>query len=250
MLPVAASLPRFRAVPRAHAADHVGEELALAVLRGELAPGAALPSERVLAERFGVSRIIARQGVHQLASLGLARVHQGSATVVLDPKEHGDLRVLALLYRMGGPRAIDPRDITEKQLLQGLGLIDSAARRASKKERARVAGAAQKRLAACHSEEDYLAFEERFWRDVASISGNRILQMEIAYWYRALPSMPRAEAFVPSPLAVRVGFYRELARRLGSGEDASGYYRVALEPLLSALFAKQIQAPGRKKRGS
>ncbi|NUO53823.1 MAG: GntR family transcriptional regulator, partial [Polyangiaceae bacterium] len=36
---------------RTHVADHVFDELARAILEGELAPGSAMPPERVLVER-------------------------------------------------------------------------------------------------------------------------------------------------------------------------------------------------------
>ena len=131
----------FRATPRVHAADDVFEQLAAAILRGELAPGASLPPERSLAEQFRTSRIIARQAIHRLAELGLVRVRQGGATTVLDPDEAGDLRVLELLYRLApgeGARSIDPRQVLEKQLLQGVALVEVAARCGSQADLARI----------------------------------------------------------------------------------------------------------------
>src|SRR5580658_11170036 len=90
----------LHAIRRTHVADHVFDQLAAAILRGELLPGSAVPPERVLAERFGTSRIVARQAIHRLDELGLVRVRQGGATLVLDPKEASDLRVLELAYKL------------------------------------------------------------------------------------------------------------------------------------------------------
>src|SRR5579862_7219403 len=106
-MPLRSSPKPFREIARGHAADEIFDQLAQAVLSGELAVGAPLPPERVLAERFGVSRIIARQAVHRLAEVGLVRVRQGGSTVVLDPEQSSDLRVIELLYRLGPSTADD-----------------------------------------------------------------------------------------------------------------------------------------------
>ena len=124
----------FHEVRRGHAADSIFEQLAAAVLRGELTPGEPLPPERILGEQFGVSRIILRAAVHRLAEVGLVRVRQGGASIVLDPAEAGDIRLIGLYYSLdpGGEaaRAIR-RDAIEKQFLQGFSLIDVCARRGS-----------------------------------------------------------------------------------------------------------------------
>ncbi len=228
----------FRATRRAHMADDVFDQLAVAILGGEMLPGALLPPERVLAEQFGTSRIIARQAIHRLAELGLLRVRQGGATLVLDPSEAGDLRLLELVYRLSpaaGVKAIDPRDILEKQVLQGMSLVSVAARRAPPGELAKVAAMASAFAASSQDEAAYVAFEERFWRALAKAAKNRIFQMEITWWYRVLGDRPRAERYVPSPLPARVAFYVELAKRLASGEAALLYYAEATAPLLDAL---------------
>ncbi|HEY6461276.1 MAG TPA: GntR family transcriptional regulator [Polyangiaceae bacterium] len=228
----------FQAAARAHVADAVFDQIASAILRGELAPGTALPPERVLAERFETSRIIARQALHRLADLGLVRVRQGGATVVLDPDEAGDLRILELVYRLtpaGEAGAIDARQTLEKQLLQGLCLVEVAARCGSRTELERVDAMASSFDEAQADEAAYRAFEEHFWRAVARAGKSRIFQMEVAWWYRVLAAPPRMERYVPSALAARVAFYRELARRLAKGQAAVAFYLHATEPLLAAL---------------
>ena len=124
----------FQPVLRGHAADTIFEQLAAAILTGGLAPGAPLPPERILGEQFGVSRMVLRQAVHRLADVGLVRVRQGGATLVLDPGEAGDIRLIGLYYALdpGGERARTiRRDAIEKQSLQGLSLVDVCARRGS-----------------------------------------------------------------------------------------------------------------------
>jgi DNA-binding FadR family transcriptional regulator len=230
----------FQAVRRGHAADAIFEQLASAILRGDYLPGAALPSERILGEQFNVSRIVLRQAVHRLAELKLVRVRQGGATVVLDPAEAGDIRLIGLYYALdpGGEasRAI-ARDAVEKQFLQGLSLIDVCSRRATPGARADIFELARAFDETGASEADWSAFEEAFWRAVARAGKNRIFGMEVAWWYGTLAEA-RPPVPDPPPIALRAAFYRELARLLVEGAGATQYYLAVTSPQLEAFFAE------------
>lgn len=227
-------------VLRGHAADAIFDQLAAAILSGEIEANAPLPPERVLGEQFGVSRVVLRQAVHRLADVGLVRVRQGGATMVLDPSEGGDIRLIGLYYALdpGGTHARRiRRDAIEKQSLQGLALIDVCARRATKKEREAIhtltLGFDDKHA----TEETYAAFEESFWRAVARAGKNRIFEMETVWWYGVLGDARPIPDAAP-PLPVRVAFYRELGRRLEEGRGASSYYLSITTPQLEALFVE------------
>jgi DNA-binding FadR family transcriptional regulator len=245
----APDLQPFSAAQRPHVADGVFDQIAVAILRGDLAPGGTLPPERVLAKQFQSSRIIARQAIHRLADAGLVRVRQGGATVVLDPNESGDLRILELLYRLtpsGERGALDARQTVEKQLLQGISLVEVAARCAKPKDLERLHAMAAEALAGSLTEADYYAFEERFWRAVAKAGRNRILEMEVAWWYRVLVDPPRVVRYVPSTIGARVEFYLELARRLACGEAPLAFYVASVSPLLEGL--RRYKAPRPRSR--
>ncbi|MGH7296964.1 MAG: FadR/GntR family transcriptional regulator, partial [Polyangiaceae bacterium] len=193
----------FQIARRSHVADAVFDQIAAAILRGDLAAGSALPPERVLAEQFQTSRIIARQALHRLADLGLVRVRQGGATLVLDPNDAGDLRILELVYRLapsGDAGAIDARQTLEKQLLQGLCLVEVAARCARRTDLERIEAMTSSLASGDLDEAGYRAFEERFWRAVAAAGRSRIFRMEVAWWYRVLVAPPRMERYAPSAL--------------------------------------------------
>lgn len=238
----------FREVRRAHAADEVFDQLAAAILRGELANGDLLPPERVLAERFGVSRVIARQAVHRLAETGLVRVKQGGATLVLDPKEARDLRVIELFFRLGPHTRRDIRDINERQLLQGLVLIQLAALHATQAEREEVAAIADAYLEAGATESALLAFEKRFWTAIAEAGKNRIYVFETSWWFRLLEENPRAHHETFGPPAARAFFLRELTRRLVSGEDAAKFYLEIVTQVLAGSQTKRASTPPPPRR--
>ena len=56
------------------------------IRNGEWAPGALIPSERVLSEQYGISRMTARQSVTELVNEGLLYREQGRGTYVGRPK--------------------------------------------------------------------------------------------------------------------------------------------------------------------
>ncbi|MEU5692742.1 GntR family transcriptional regulator [Actinosynnema sp. NPDC020468] len=79
--PVRAGIPEHGRIPRYYAVKT--ELLWLIEALGE---GAALPSERELAERFSVSRVTLRQAVGELVLEGKLQRRQGSGTYVAPPK--------------------------------------------------------------------------------------------------------------------------------------------------------------------
>jgi len=79
--PVRAGIPEDGRVPRYYAV-----KTQLLELTGKLGEGAALPSERELAERFGVARMTLRQAVSELVLEGKLQRRHGSGTYVMPPK--------------------------------------------------------------------------------------------------------------------------------------------------------------------
>jgi DNA-binding FadR family transcriptional regulator len=222
------------------ASDAVFDQLAGAILRGDLPASSSLPPERVFAERYGVSRIIVRQAVHRLADMGLVRVRQGGATTVLDPEAATDLRVLALLYRLapGESSLVDRNDMIEKQYLQGLSMVSVAARRASDEARRRIARLVE---AYAHGDQKHAPveeLEEQFWRALARAGGNRIFVIEVAWWYEVLRERPLPKSVASLARKTRVAFYVELARRLVARERPVEFYLEVMGPILEAMFAR------------
>ena len=222
------------------ASDAVFDQLAGAILRGDLPASSSLPPERVFAARYGVSRIIVRQAVHRLADMGLVRVRQGGATTVLDPEAATDLRVLALLYRLapGESSLVDRNDMIEKQYLQGLSMVSVAARRASDEARRRIARLVEAYAHGDQKQAPVEELEEQFWRALARAGGNRIFVIEVAWWYEVLRERPLPKSVASLARKTRVAFYVELARRLVARERPVEFYLEVMGPILEAMFAR------------
>ncbi len=105
----------FQAVPQKESAvDACVAQIRGAILRGDLYPSERLPSERKLAETFGVNRMTIRAALTQLAAAGLLSVRQGSGYRVEDFRRAGGpdlLPGLAGLARESGDLASVAADL-------------------------------------------------------------------------------------------------------------------------------------------
>lgn len=61
----------------------IQSDISESIASGEYEPGARIPSETALAERYGVTRMTVRQAIGELISKGLVTRKQGSGTYVL-----------------------------------------------------------------------------------------------------------------------------------------------------------------------
>lgn len=76
-------------------ADRVTETLAGQLRSGVYPVNSRLPTEKSLAEKFGVSRTVVREAISRLKSEGLVETRQGSGTAVLDARS-------SAAFRLGG----------------------------------------------------------------------------------------------------------------------------------------------------
>src|SRR5688572_28497307 len=83
---------------REHPYERVAKEVRAEILRGDLAPGAKLPSENELKDRFGVTRATVRKGVALLRMEGLITSHQGKGAFVRE-RPHVSMRQMGSIYR-------------------------------------------------------------------------------------------------------------------------------------------------------
>ncbi len=86
-----------QAPDRKRAAEQTADKVRGAILRGEIAPGTALPAERELSEKLGVSRLTLRSAIARLETEGLVQPVHGSGTRVLDYRERGGVDLIGYL---------------------------------------------------------------------------------------------------------------------------------------------------------
>src|SRR5579885_1859440 len=91
---------RLKPLDRERLYETVVSQLETLIIDLQLAPGTALPPERQLAERFGVSRTAIREAVKVLAQKGLVDVQQGRGILVAHPDHHSISESIHLLMRL------------------------------------------------------------------------------------------------------------------------------------------------------
>ena len=138
-------------------------------------------------------------------------------------------------------RARFDRDVIEKQFLQGLALTSIVERRGSAVVKERLFELASTFDAGAATDADFRTFERQFWSLAAVEGGNRILRIEVSWWYGVLAHVPAEPQTSAAPMESRIGFYRELARRLSEGGDASAYYLQVVTPILELLFRERVE---------
>lgn len=93
----------FKPVGRRVLATEVFHQLRERILRGDIAAGATLPAERVLAGMLKVNRNAVREGLKRLEQAGLVAIAQGEATRVLDFRRTAGLGALSgMIVRADG----------------------------------------------------------------------------------------------------------------------------------------------------
>lgn len=120
----------FTPVPRRSVTDDVFDQIAAEVVRGDVPPGEALPSERRLAEVLGVSRPSVREALKRLGHAGLVDVRQGDATTVRDFRRTASMDLLPqLLMSRGTVDLPTARSLMETRLHVGPFVARLAAER-------------------------------------------------------------------------------------------------------------------------
>jgi GntR family transcriptional repressor for pyruvate dehydrogenase complex len=92
--------PFLSVVRQPNLSDQVAEQMQELIVQGRLRPGERLPSERELADRFGVSRTVIREAVRSLMAKGLLEVHSGSGMIVGTPTASSIADHFSLLLRL------------------------------------------------------------------------------------------------------------------------------------------------------
>ena len=120
----------FQRIEKSRRFLQVSRQLRHAIFRGEFIPGQRLPSERTLAETFGVSRIIVREAIWDLKRSGLVEVKRGArgGAFVQEMKHDAVTSVMSDVLNL---TKVSPAEIMEVRLLVEPAVATLAAQRAT-----------------------------------------------------------------------------------------------------------------------
>ncbi|MGE2813884.1 FadR/GntR family transcriptional regulator [Mycobacterium heidelbergense] len=220
--------------------EEVFEQIATDVLSGEMQPGEALPSERRLAEVFGVSRPAVREALKRLSAARLVEVRQGGVTTVRDFRRHAGLDLLPqLLFRDGEVDLAVFRSILDARLRIGPKVAELAAERRGP-ELAESLEEALRTLEKDPLEWQGLPFT--FWDHVVDGAGSIVFRL----MYNAFRA-----AFEPALAALPVSAdgkwreeYRNLADAICAGDAAEA--NKAARDLLERANVRMLAELGRR----
>ena len=221
---------QLKAVRPTRVAEQIFDELARLIMAGDLGPGETMPSERTLAEQFGVSRLLVRQAIHRLGDLGLLTVRQGGATVVTDPAhcDHPEVGVLALRFSPDTDRQV--RALRERQIAGGLSMLLLAARHFQPTD-----ADALYEIVDAYAADPEADHDEAFWTYLAQLTANSFFQRETRYWFRVVREHEPLRARSHLPHDLRVAGYRSLVDRLKVGTGVLEAYAAMATMLLDGL---------------
>ncbi|BAL23440.1 FadR/GntR family transcriptional regulator [Azoarcus sp. KH32C] len=152
--------------------DEVTRQLEAWINEQKLPSGTQLPTEKVLCERFGVSRAVIREAISRLKADGCVTTRQGSGAYVAARPGQATFR----LVRASSP-AVDPSlrevsDIFELRYLVETGAAELAARRRTASDLRKMQRALEHMAAALVSGADAVAEDDAFHVAVASATRN------------------------------------------------------------------------------
>jgi DNA-binding FadR family transcriptional regulator len=169
-------LRRFDSLTSQTLSKRISRALLTSILRGEIPPGNALPSEDDLASQFDVSRPVVREAVKELAVLGLVESRQGRSTRVTSPDDwnHFAPDLLAARSEVG---VVDDflLELLELRRLIETGASGLAAARATEDDLARMGDLYDRMEASIGDVERFTDGDIAFHAALLAATGNHLL---------------------------------------------------------------------------
>jgi GntR family transcriptional repressor for pyruvate dehydrogenase complex len=221
----------LEAVKNRSLADQVFAQLATEIVGSRYQPGAALPSERELAEVFGVNRHVVREALKRLAQASLVKIAQGGHTRVLDYRRHAGLEMLTLFaeYANGNEQVVGHwLAVLEMRASMAAEVVRLCALRASPELRKELVEITEKMRLSGDSQEIY-TLEVRFWE--RALEGANNIAYQLAF-----------NSLIKS--AIRMG---HAAREMSVQEVKNSGYRVSLAEAIAAGDAERAETETRTR---
>ncbi len=194
-----------------------------ALTERRLKPGDILGTEKDLAARYDVSRIVARDAFRTLEALGIVEIRMGKGGGARIAKGNPQLFAEALAIQLD-LTGVGPGEVIDAQRAIECMAAELAARNATPGDVVRLGGLVDRAQRAIDDRSQYAALSRAFHFALAEASRNRVLVVQLISLDRVALSL-REKTF-PSDVAQRVlGVHRELVQCIAQG-DPEGARRV------------------------
>lgn len=156
--------------------EQIADSIRETIVEKKLAPGDRLPSERALAEEFGVSRSSIREGIRALAALGVLETRPGTGTYVSTNLSSSILHPLSWAIFLSDSLG---RDLIEARKVIEPAIAELAAKRAEPQDLESL-GEAYRAMVASRGDPDALADADlAFHLCLAKTARNRLFHETI-----------------------------------------------------------------------
>lgn len=188
-------------------AVYAEESLILAILNHDYPPGSALPAERELAFKLGVTRPTLREALQRLERDGWLQIQHGKSTRVTDYWSEGGLNVLNTLVQYSEKL---PPDFISNLLIVRSVLAPSYTRKAVENAPAHVIDDLQDYGILDDTPEDYASFDWHLHHNLTIASGNPIYTLILNGFAGFYEEMARVYFSTASARKASLEFYRSL----------------------------------------
>jgi len=192
----------------------IAAELRDEILRGQYRSGERLPSERDLAERFGVHRSAIREALKRLEQLGLADIRPGGARVA--PLDEASLDVVGHLLDLEDPP--NPRLVDQVlEVMSGLFTMSArlCAERANDEQRRGLFEALEKLENPDLDSSEQIVLIQELGDRMAEATDNMVLKL-VRRGIRAhvMDRLSRSQLEISTPVWLRVPHIRRLTKTI------------------------------------
>jgi GntR family transcriptional regulator, transcriptional repressor for pyruvate dehydrogenase complex len=204
--------------------------------------GERLPSERALAERFGVNRVSVRAAVSRLVVLGLVTVRRGDGIRATGVRESASLDLVSHLLDASEEERVPldtVRDLLELRRMAAAEAVALACERASEEQLAELGRIAGQQAGSMGDSETFTAGDLAFARAVLAAAGNLALQLllnTVERFYRSRPEL--AAAMLAEPSATLASYHATVALIAGRDPERA---RSAVRQTLAAFDELTLQ---------
>ncbi len=218
--------------PPQRPAAYAEQTLIHSLLSGEFPPGSALPAEREMAARLGITRPTLREVLQRLERDGWISIHHGKTTRVNDYWRDGGLNVLSAIVHSSQPL---PENFIPNLLAVRLVMAPAYTRLAVEKSPAAVLACLQEMPAPEHDPATYAAFDWRLHHTLTIASLNPIFTLILNGFSGFYEQMACLYFGAPQAREASHAFYTALQRSTHQGHPQ------AAEDLTRAVMQESLR---------
>jgi GntR family transcriptional regulator, transcriptional repressor for pyruvate dehydrogenase complex len=196
--------------------DVVARRLRAQIIGGDMEPGAELPSEAEIMQRYGFSRSVVREALRLLEADGLITTKRGpgGGIRVRRPDERRVGHALAVLF---ASQKLTHRNFLDFQLLVQPHVAGLAALNATDEQRERIVQLADDEV--CHHMG--VGDSVRFHRALSESCGNNLIHTVIVALERALGDHKLAEVLAPAEVEDNTQGHVKIAKAVAAGKQVA-----------------------------